>query len=151
VRTVIGVVLAVVILCCGGGALWVGLQARVEQTAYPGGTTGTARVVSVAEELTKRTRRPPSTSYRPTYEFTTTSGRTVTFTDMASASQPPEIGSTVTISYQESSPEGARVVRGWHGWTDVSAFWTLLAALIIGAAGFGFYKVVIRRTRPATT
>ena len=51
----IGVVLAVVILCCGGGTLWIGLQARVEQTPYPGGTTGTARVVSVAEEITEPT------------------------------------------------------------------------------------------------
>jgi len=147
---VIGVVLAVVILCCGGGTLWIGLQARVEQTAYSGGTTGTARVVSVAKEITEGTRKPSPASYRPTYEFTTSSGRTVTFTDTTSANQPPEIGSTVTISYQESRPERARVVRGWHGWTDVAAFWTFLAVLIIGVAGFGFYKVVIRRNRPAT-
>jgi uncharacterized protein DUF3592 len=144
VRAVIGVVLAVVILCCGGGALWVGLQARAGQTAYPGGTTGTARVVSVATEISEGRRRR-STSYRPTYQFTTTSGRTATFTDMVAASEPPAIGSTVTISYQESRPEGARVVRGWHGWTDVSVFWTFLAALVITAAGFGFYRVVIRR------
>lgn len=70
--------------------------------------------------------------YTPVVEFTTASGDTVVFSPNSASNNQPQVGGTVTVLYQESDPQRARI-DGFIG------MW--LGPVITGALGVVFVAV----------
>jgi hypothetical protein len=117
------------LIIVGFGVLFVvvGFVVHRQQSAYPGGTSATATVSSIdmAED------KDGNPSYTAVYAFTAADGREVSFRDLVSSGDRPEIGSTVQISYRPGNPAGARVVRGW----DFISIVAVAAGGLVGLLG----------------
>jgi hypothetical protein len=67
----------------------------------------------------------PSTTYCPVVRFTTTDGRTVTFTSEVGFGHRPKIGRAVPVRYPGEDPEQAEIDRAYT-WMVPAATWLLL-------------------------
>ena len=79
----------------------------------------------------------PSRTYHPVVEFTTTDGRTVTFTSGVGFGRQPRIGGAVPVRYHLDDPERAEIDRA-HLWMVPAAIWLVVGVGLLVAAGVAF-------------
>ena len=101
-----GLILAVAGVTLLGVVLPLQLRTR---TLLKHGVKVQGTVVDVEEETSRR-----STTYHPVVRFTTTDGRTVSFTSgMGFSVRQPRIGSAVPVRYRQDDPEQAEIERAY--------------------------------------
>ncbi|MEV6632727.1 DUF3592 domain-containing protein [Actinoplanes sp. NPDC051470] len=122
----------------GGLLLFVsGFYFHDSQTPYPDGISATATITDIHAGRNSRGRL----MYSAIYTFTAADGHPVSFQDPASASNRPDVGATVEVSYRAAHPEQARRVPavGWFSWIIVA-----VGALVV-ISGLGHLIGNLRR------